>query len=197
MGLDFLIKGERNMALAKIIQRISVEDYLEGEKISEIQHEYIDGEVYAMSGASKRHNLISINLHNRIARRLRGSSCAVFLLQVKVYVEAHNAFYYPDVVVTCDAQDNDEYVIHSPRLIVEVLSPSTEAIDRREKLYAYQKIETLMEYVIIEQDRIGALHYWRDAEGRWLKEQLDAEDVLHLSSIELQFPLAEVYEDVF
>lgn len=130
------------MALAQVSHKISVEEYLEGEKVSEILHEYLDGEVYAMSGAVRRHNLIAKRFARRSDDKLRGSGCAVFLLQVKVYVAAHNAFYYPDVVVTCDPQDDDNYVIKSPRLIVEVLSPSTEAIDRREKLFAYQKIET-------------------------------------------------------
>lgn len=183
------------MALLKAMHKISVEDYLEGEKFSEIQHEYLDGEVYAMSGASKRHNLIARRFSRRLEDRLRGSKCDVFLLQVKVYVAAHNAFYYPDVVVTCDPQDDDEYVINHPRLVVEILSPSTATTDRREKLFAYQKIESLIEYVIIEQDKIGAIRYFRNSEGQWLREELAADNELNLESVATNFPLAELYED--
>ncbi|GAC1446325.1 MAG: Uma2 family endonuclease [Pyrinomonadaceae bacterium] len=185
------------MALLKSTHKISVEDYLEGEKISEIRHEYLDGEVYAMSGASRRHNEICGNLYERLRTRLRGGQCRTYMNEVKVYVAAHNAFYYPDVVVTCDPQDDDEYIIKHPSLIVEVLSPSTEATDRREKLFAYQKIESLVEYVIVEQDKIGAIRHYRDAQRQWLKEYLTAEDVLNLESVELKFPLTELYEDVF
>ncbi len=185
------------MALAKTTHKICVEDYLEGEKISEIRHEYLDGEVYAMSGASKLHNRIIRRFLSRLEDRLRGGACEPFVTDVKVYVAAHNAFYYPDVVVTCDPRDDDEYIIKHPRLIIEVLSPSTETTDRREKLFAYQKIESLVEYIIIEQDKIGAIRYFRDAQGQWLKEELDADDVLNLESVELKFALAELYEDVF
>lgn len=184
------------MALAKTTSKVSVEEYLEGEKISEIRHEYVNGEVYTMSGTNRRHNIIASNAHGRLRSHLRGGECQSYIVDVKVYVAAHNSFYYPDVVVTCDPQDNDEYIIKQPRLIVEILSPSTEMTDRREKLFAYQKIESLIEYIIIEQDKVGAIRYFRNAQGQWLKEELAADEVLTLESVELRFSLAELYEDV-
>lgn len=113
------------MSLRKPRLRMPVSEYLELEKTSEVKHEYLDGEIYAMSGASKRHNLIGNNLNRHLDPHLRGSPCQLFTFEVKVYIEALNTFYYPDLVVACDAEDSDEYFVKRPVLVVEVESPTT------------------------------------------------------------------------
>src|SRR5262245_32669255 len=101
------------MSLPKPRPRMTVSEYLEMERASEIRHEYLDGEIYAMSGASKRHNRIGNNLHLHLDPHLRGGPCQVFTFDVEVYIEALNTFYYPDLVVSCDPEDNDEYFVKS------------------------------------------------------------------------------------
>ena len=175
---------------------LSVDEYLEGEKTSPIRHEYIAGQVYAMAGVSIRHNLIALNLASRLRVHLRGGPCRVFISDVKARIEALDLFYYPDVMVSCERDDNAEYFIKCPSLIVEVTSPSTEAIDRREKLVAYQKLDSLREYVLIGQDEMKAQVYRRDDEGRWWIETLNETSELRLESVGLTVQLPELYEDI-
>jgi Uma2 family endonuclease len=173
---------------------VTVADYLESEKTGPVRHEYLDGEVYAMSAASRRHNIIANNLNTHLRARLRGGPCQVFISDVKVHIEPLNFFYYPDVVVTCDPADNDEYVVSRPVLVAEVASPSTWAIDSREKLIAYRKLESLREYLLVSQDSITAELFRRDDKGNWWSEQLGAEDELRLDSVDLRVPLSDIYE---
>ena len=175
---------------------LSVEDYLEGEKTSPVRQEYIAGQVYAMAGASTRHNGIALNLATRLRPHLRGGSCRVFMSDVKVRIDALDLFYYPDVMVSCDPEDRGDYFRKRPCLIVEVTSPSTEAIDRREKLLAYQKIDGLLEYVLIAQDEVKAHVYRRDADGKWWVQTLTETDELRMESVSLNLPLLELYEDI-
>ena len=184
------------MSLPKPHARMSVEEYLESEKNGTVRHEYLDGEVYAMSGASKRHNLISINLITQLRERLRGGPCQVFIVDVKVFIEALNFFYYPDIVVACDPEDDDDYFVKRPVLVVEVESPSTAAIDRREKLMAYRKVESLREYLRLSQDSISAEIHRRDDQGNWWSEEVGANQELRLESVGLNLALAALYEGV-
>lgn len=133
---------------------ISPEDYLEGEKLSDIRHEYINGHVYAMAGESKTHNEIVGNLYMLLRQHLRGSDCRVFIENVKTHVQhlKDKKYFYPDVQVTCESEDNSEYYEDNPKLIIEVLSPSTERRDRSEKFSTYRKIPILLEYVLVAQD---------------------------------------------
>lgn len=176
--------------------RMSVADYLESEKDGAVRHEYLDGEVYARSGASKRHNLISLNLVAQLRDRLRGGPCQVFIVDVKVFIEALNFFYYPDIVVACDPDDDDDYFIRRPALVVEVESPSTAAIDGREKLMAYRKIESLREYLRLSQDSINAEIHRRDDEGNWWSEEIAAGQELRLESVGLSVALPALYDGV-
>lgn len=184
------------MSLRKARLRMTVSQYLEFEKTSEVKHEYLDGEVYAMAGASKRHNLIGNNLNRHLDPHLRGGPCKVFTFEVKVYIEALNTFYYPDLVVACDPDDNDEYFVKRPVLVVEVESPTTSTIDRREKLMAYRKLESLREYVILAQDRISAEVFRRDEDGSWLSEQIGPGENLRFESVEITIPLNSLYEGI-
>jgi len=175
---------------------LSIEDYLEGEKASPVRHEYIAGQVYAMAGASRAHNTISLNLASRLRSHVRGGPCRVYMADVKVRIETTDLFYYPDVVVRCDSGDNQDFFLTRPCLIVEVTSPSTEAIDRREKLLAYQKLDSLREYVLIAQDEVKAHVYRRDDQGKWWVQTLTETDELQMESVGLSIPLLELYEDI-
>lgn len=178
------------------LTRLSVDDYLEGELKSDVRHEYVDGEVYAMAGAGRAHNLIVTNVVAHLRNRARGTRCLVFAADMKVRVESWNAFYYPDVVLSCDPSDDKEYYLTAPCLIVEVLSSSTEGIDRREKLRAYRTLESLREYVLISQDQRRIEVYRRGADGAWSLETLSEGDLLQLECVGASLSLAEVYEDV-
>ena len=178
---------------------ISVEEYLEGEHVSAIRHEYIGGAVFAMAGGSKDHNQIELNLSTGLDRHLGDAgSCRVFIndLKVRLLVSGEDIFYYPDVVVACDPRDTDPYSLRFPKLIIEVLSPSTERTDRREKLFAYRTIPTLEEYVIVAQDRIEVTLF-RRADG-WQPacfQRLD--QTLRLASVDLELPVSAIYRRVF
>ncbi|HYN79752.1 MAG TPA: Uma2 family endonuclease, partial [Lamprocystis sp. (in: g-proteobacteria)] len=132
---------------------ISVEEYLQGEPASPIRHEYIAGQVFAMAGAGEAHNRIAGNLFFHLRAATRGTPCGVFINDMKVRVTTHDAFYYPDVLLTCDPRDRESLYKEAPCLIAEVLSPSTEVIDRREKLIAYRTLEALRYYLLVAQDR--------------------------------------------
>jgi len=184
------------MSLRKSLIRMTVDEYLESEKTSPVRNEYLDGEIYAMSGASRRHNRITINLCTQLSSSLRGGPCEVFVTEVKVRIAALNYFYYPDLVVTCDPEDNDDYFVTRPVLVVEVESPSTAAIDKREKLMAYRKLESLKEYLMLSQDSVRAAVFRRDANGDWSREQLEGDQELRLESVDLSLRLSSLFEGV-
>lgn len=176
-------------------RHLSAEDYLEGEQHAEARHEYIAGQVYAMVGASDRHNLIALNLATALRPRLRGSACQLFMsdMKLRLKVAGDEVFYYPDLVLACDAQDRARYWRERPCLIVEVLSEATERIDRREKLLAYTGIESLQSYILLSQEvRLAELH--RRAEG-WRARAL-SEGALPIDCLDVEVPLAVIYEDV-
>src|SRR5271156_6653396 len=125
---------------------LTVERYLEEEERAALRHEYVDGRIFAMTGATRRHNIIAGNIYSMLRSHVRGSRCRAYVSDVKVHVESTNSFYYPDVMVSCDAYDAKAVFTDHPLVIVEVLSRSTAAIDRREKVLAYRKIESLREY---------------------------------------------------
>ena len=178
---------------------ISPEDYLEGEKISPIKHEYIRGEVYAMAGASKAHGIIALNLATRLKNHLRGSGCIPYTTDIKVRIEVADVYYYPDVTVTCDERDStslNEDFIRYPRLIVEVLSPKTAAFDRGDKFADYRTLESLEEYVLISQERISVECFRRNSSGRWELYVYSSGDEIHLASVDFRFPIEALYEDV-
>lgn len=178
--------------------RISPEDYLEGEKLAAVKHEYVDGAVYAMAGASRRHNLIATNTLVALANHLRGKSCVPFNSDMKVRLPAEwaDAFYYPDVSVSCDPADNHAYYLARPVLLFEVISPETEQTDRREKRLAYRTIPGVKMYVILEQARIAAT-VLRAAETGWQTDVLEgATAPLVLDPIGLTLSLGQLYERV-
>lgn len=185
------------MSVPRKLQPLSVDEYLEGEKDSPVRHEYIDGQVFAMAGASDRHNRIAINFTSRLDHQLGDGPCEVFISDMKVWV-SESVFYYPDVVVACDGPGADEYYRKQPRLIIEVSSPSTERTDRSEKLVAYKQVKSLKEYVIVSQDRVRIEVFRRARGDRWNWAVFtELSDEMRLESVGLTLTLAEVYRRVF
>ena len=177
--------------------RLNAVEYLAKESRSTIKHEYVDGELYAMAGASRRHNLLVTNLIRRAgnAAAERGH-CQVFGSDMKVHVEARNSFYYPDLSACCDPNDRDQRYITRPCLIVEVLSPATASVDRREKRLSYATLASLVEYVIVDQDRLRVDVYAGQGVP-WVARILnEPDDTLELSCLALRLKLRDIYEGV-
>jgi Uma2 family endonuclease len=177
--------------------KMTIAEYLEWESRQEVRHEYVNGEVYAMTGGTIPHNDIALNLYTALRPHLRSRGCRINVSDVKVEVSPTSPYYYPDIIVSCDPRDlNARKFIQSPKLIVEVLSPSTEAKDRGEKFTYYQTMPSLQEYVLISSEKI-AVECYRRGEGRmWLYYPYRAGDVISLSSVEFECPIALLYEGV-
>ena len=176
---------------------VSPEDYLAGEKVSPIKHEYRQGEIYAMAGASKAHVIISLNAATLLRNHLRGSGCIPYMADMKVRIEAADCYYYPDVAVTCDERDSntaEDFIIY-PRLIVEVLSPTTAAFDRGEKFADYRTSESLQEYVLINQERVSVECFRRNAEGLWVLYPYTQGQEVQFASVNFSCAIEALYED--
>ena len=197
------------MALAPTRQpyRFTVEEYLAFERTSDERHEYLDGVIYAMAGESPDHGRICTNLVATLVPQLRGSDCEVFSKDTKVCCGPYRAhtreglYTYPDLVVICGAMQfhsQAEDVLVNPQVIVEVLSPFSEAFDRGEKFHRYRRwLPTLTDYVLVGQDRPVIDHYHRAEDGLWMLQTLeDLEARLALETIGCMVPLAEVYERI-
>lgn len=176
--------------------RLTEADYLLGELASEIRHEYVDGEVFAMAGAGEAHNLISLNIAARLRGLVRGGPCRVYISDMKLRVKTWKAYYYPDVMVTCDPTDSEANYKERPSLVVEVLSPSTERTDRREKMLAYRTLTDLREYLLVATDKQHVELYRRDAQDEWQLTNLNPADGIHLESLGYDLSLNDIYEDV-
>ena len=175
---------------------VSSAEYLEGEKVARVRHEYVDGDVYAMAGGTKAHNLVLAQFVLCSPGHLSKTPCRVFISDVKVHVawDWRERFYYPDVVVGCEAGDTDPYVVEQPKLVVEVLSDSTERDDRSDKFYAYRRLTSLEEYVLVAQE-VRRVEVYRRETG-WDLEVYETEGDFNLRSVGLDLTLAEVYEGV-
>lgn len=173
---------------------ISEEDYLQGEEFSDMRHEYHDGQVYAMAGASAKHNLVAGNAFSLLHARLP-DHCDVFMADMKVRLQLQRKviFYYPDVVVSCAADDRAQYFRAKPCLIIEVLSRATERRDRGEKFWNYQRIASLQEYLLLAQEVKEATLFRRAT--NWQPETY-REGMIHLASVGLDVPLDALYRRV-
>ncbi|AMW30118.1 Uma2 family endonuclease [Arthrospira platensis] len=182
---------------------LSPDDYLEIEANSSIKHEYIDGEVYAMAGATDTHVTIAGNIFALLRAQVRGSSCRVYISDMKVRIQKAKGerFYYPDILVTCDPRDRDTPTYKQfPKLIIEVLSDSTEAFDRGDKFMDYQSIDSLQEYILIN-TRHPRLEIFRRQDDSWLFNTYSlSEDTenptFHIVSLDFTEKIAAIYEDV-
>jgi Uma2 family endonuclease len=176
---------------------ISPEEYLELEETSSIKHEYRQGQVYAMAGASNTHVVISGNVFAMLRNHLRGKGCQAYISDTKAHIETMDIYYYPDVIVSCDQRDKAfNNFLRYPCLIIEVLSPTTEAFDRGDKFADYRNLTTLQEYVLVSQNKINVDVFRRNSEGQWVLYSYGKEENLHLASVDFQCSINDVYEDV-
>jgi Uma2 family endonuclease len=179
---------------------LTVEQYLTLERQSETRSEYLNGEVFAMTGASREHNLITGNVFGEIRAQLRGRSCEAYASDMRVAIPGTGLYTYPDVVVACGPpqfEDGELDTLLNPTLIVEVLSASTEDYDRGTKFAHYRTLASLAEYVLVAQDKVHVEHFVRQAEGWLLTETDDLATTLDLPSIGCKLALADIYERVF
>ncbi len=173
---------------------LSIEEYLELERESTVRHEYVAGEIHAMTGATRRHNRVIQNVSGLLWSVARGGPCRVSTETVKVRIR-DEAAYYPDVMVACGEEPDDPYVESEPCLLVEVVSPSSEAIDHREKLAAYKSIPTLRAYLIVSQERRWVERHFRGEDGIWRRADLVDEGRIPVPCPPgAQLTLDEVYE---
>lgn len=175
--------------------RLTFEEYLEFEDTSETRHELVDGHLYAFAGASARHNLIAGDVFGLFRSASRETHCQVFTHAMRLRVSSR-VTYYPDIMVTCDPDDNHEQYRSKPCLIVEVLSPSTMLIDRREKLIAYQGIDSLRGYMMVYRDDHRVESYTRNDDGIWVYANLTGEQDIWFPCVNLTLPVHALYEDV-
>lgn len=181
---------------ALAIKQLAVEDYLAGERDGLVRHEYIDGAVYAMAGASDRHGLIVSALVYALKAHARRLGCQLFSsdMKVKLILSGKTIFYYPDLLVACRPDDNDPYFRTQPKLIVEVLSETTARTDRREKLLSYIRIDSLVEYLIIEQASRAVEIYRR--RNDWLPDVIEGAGEIQLDSLECTISMDDLYADL-
>lgn len=182
---------------------LTPEAYLAQEATSPERHEYYDGALVAMTGGSRRHNRISLNVASRLVQHLRGKPCQVGMADLKLQIARANAYFYPDVLVACGdevgAADASQS-IRDARLVIEVLSPTTEVYDRREKFFAYKKLASLQEYALVAQDCQRVELFRRHGEVGWLCVVVEhAEDgepaaTVEFTSVGLTLPLLDLYE---
>jgi len=180
--------------------RYTPEEYLVLERKAEYRSEYLAGEIFAMSGASERHNLITLNIAAALHAQFRGRPCRAYVNDMRVKVSSTGLYTYPDVVALCGEprfDDEQKDTLLNPTLIVEVLSSSTEAYDRGGKFGHYRKLTSLAEYVLVSQEEAHIEHYMRQSDNQWLLSEAGGlQEIVHLPSINCTLALVEVYEKV-
>ena len=178
---------------------LTPEEYLASERKATLKNEYLNGKILASLGASRAHNLITLDIATELNIQLRGRDCEVYTSDMRVRTSPTGAYFYPDVVVVCDTprfEDNVFDTLLNPIIVVEVLSPSTEANDRGEKFARYQELASLREYILVSQDRIRVEHY-RLIKTQWVKAEFHAHQaVIPLVSINCKLPLRDIYRRV-
>lgn len=176
---------------------VSEQEYLRLEAHSSVRHEYVSGEMFAMTGGTLRHNTIAGNLLVALKSRLRDGPCRVYMNDVRVRVEKTRSYYYPDLLVVCATGagpvDLSAVTVEDPVLVVEVLSQGTEAIDRREKLLAYRQLPSLSEYVLVSQDEPRVEIHRRRGDIGWEKVEHSAGETVKLRSVDLSIGMSEIY----
>jgi len=176
---------------------LTPQEYLLGEQVSEIRHEYVDGEVYAMAGGSDAHARISLNIAALLKNKLRGSGCSIYLGEMKAQID-DNKYFYPDVMVTCHPADlKNNYAKQHPKLIIEVLSASTEGYDRGKKFEYYRQLASLEEYVLIAQSEYHVDIFRKNARQRWeLFSFAGQQALVDFVSLDYSIAMNELYESV-
>lgn len=179
------------------LPRTTYAQYLDLERVSEVKHEYLRGEIFAMAGGSPEHSRLAANVIGELRAALRGRPCAVFTSDARVRIEATDRATYPDVTVVCgrlEPAPDDPDSITNPVVIVEVLSDATEADDRGEKFAHYRRLGSLREYLLVSQ-RARRLEVYRRRDDRWVLDEAGAGETLRLTSIDIDLSVDEVYRD--
>jgi Uma2 family endonuclease len=180
--------------------KLTSAEYLEFERKSEERHEYLNGEIFAMSGAKRNHNVIAWNIGGELRQKLKGKNCEAYPADMRVFIPETGLYTYPDLVIVCGApqfQDDVFDTLLNPVLIIEVLSDSTESYDRGKKFQHYRSIESLQEYVLIAQDEARIEKYVRSGDGFWFfTEAVGLDSEIEFSSIECRIALGEVYDKI-
>ena len=179
---------------------LNAEEYLAFERRSQFRSEFYQGEMFAMTGASRKHNLITLNIARRISEALDNRPCETYSNDMRVKVSLSGLYTYPDVVATCESpQFEDDFVdtLLNPQAIVEVVSESTESYDRGKKFAHYRRIPSLKDYLLVSQDRVMVEHYMREPNNRWLLTEISQlEESVNLLSIDCRLRLADIYAKV-
>jgi Uma2 family endonuclease len=185
------------MAVPQPKAPFSADDFLAWDATQTERHEFVNGEVFAMAGGEDRHASVSGNLFAALHSHLKGSRCRVYMNDVKLQVAAANAFFYPDVFVTCSERDAASRLVkQEPLLVVEVLSPSTAAHDRGDKFASYRLCPTLAEYAVIDIDRRAVDLFRKNAEGLWVLHPLVGNATLTLANVDHALALGELFADL-
>jgi Uma2 family endonuclease len=174
---------------------MTVEEYFRFDESSPVRHEYVAGEVYAMSGATVRHGVIALNIGAHLLAASADSACRVVMTDMRVQV-ADDVYYYPDVVVVCAPVAESDVVVRDPCVVVEVTSPSTARIDRGEKLAAYRSVPALHAYLVVDHRRRRVERHWRDAAGEWLREEIVGEGRVPVPCLDTEITLHTIYHRV-
>jgi Uma2 family endonuclease len=186
-----------NYLMASVLEKtISVAEYLERERTSEVKHEYLDGMVREMSGASREHNIIATNISRELDVHLETQPCEIYGSDMRVRVTP-TRYTYPDLTVVCETPFFEDSVLDTllnPLLMIEILSPSTEAYDRGDKFSFYRRIESLQEFVFVGQDKPKLECYFRQGREWRFSEAVRLDDVVRLETIDLTLSLARVYK---
>ena len=175
------------------------EAYLAWEALQTERHEYVGGEIWAMTGARATHNTITLNAFYYLRMTLKGKPCRVYGIDLKLHINEVGDYLYPDVMVTCDPRDRkpgEARFMSHPWLIVEVLSDSTAAYDRGRKFELYRNIDTLTHYLLIEQDRPHAELFFKNDQDQWVLQPLAASDAMHIDALGQPWPVASLFDDV-
>ena len=185
--------------MARTVQKpgFTAEDYLAWEPAQLDRHEYLDGEVFAMAGAEDGHVTVTMNAAFTVRQHLSGSPCRTYVTDMRVHVAASNSYFYPDVLVTCSALDRASAMVKTePKLIIEVLSPSTAAYDRGLKFSHYRSLPSLEEYVLIDLDTRSTDCYRKGADGLWVLHPFARGEAVELASVALELTVAQLFADV-
>jgi len=191
----YAVSEPRSSSAALQPSYMTVDEYLEFEEQAPLRHEYVNGAIYAMNGVSVAHARISGELADAVRAHLRGGPCEVFSSELKLLIrsDTDEIIYYPDMMVACQRQDWGTNYVRNPKLVAEILSPSTQHIDRREKAMSYRRIGSVEEYVLLAQDDHKVI-VQRRAENWRPQSYSGAEATVEFRSIGLSVPLARIYE---
>ena len=175
---------------------MTVEEYFRFDERSPVRHEYVAGEVYAMSGATARHGIIALNIGAHLLAAIGTSACRVFMNDMRVQV-ADDVYYYPDVVVVCEPVAESDVVVRGPCVVIEVTSPSSARIDRGEKLAAYRSVPGLRAYLVVDHRRRRVERHWRDdGDAEWRREEIVGEGRVPVPCLDAELTVDTIYHRV-